>query len=352
MKKLFLALAFSAFASAAIADEAKTPISAAASGNGWYLSFDAGVLSVGLPDYGLGFHKVSSPTFPDAGPFQVFAPRLDGYILNGTVGYYLPPESSDTVLGANTRLEVGGHYGHASGTDSGSALYTGGGVIGMYLDGSGGNGGYVCADFQNCNANSSLSGDYSNWQLNGRIAGDRPWGNMVVTPSLTFFGGNTHVDQTFSQILQIHTLSETYNATTSLRWREFGVRAGLDMKSEVTPRLTVGFGGWVGFAGRHASFEGNDIGQGTLGIVTGTGAASADGNATPFIANLEANVAYKWLPALTLRGFSGLNFDSKVPGVGAPSFGGTLGSFTGTPGTVSFQSTVSYYAGGGVIWTF
>jgi hypothetical protein len=47
--------------------------------------------------------------------------------------------------------------------------------------------------------------------------------------------------------------------------------------------------------------------------VAGASTISTSADATPFVAYAEAGVAFKWLPTLTVRGFAGLNYDSKVP---------------------------------------
>lgn len=348
-------MVFSALVSAAFAAD-KVPPTTVTSDSGWYLSVDGSWQSVNLPDYGIGFLKVASPTFSEAGPFQTFSPHLDGYVVRGTVGYFLPPAASDTLFGANTRVEFGGLYGRAKGTDAGTAVYTGGGIVGLTLDAVGANGGWLCADTQVCTTSSNLSSEYSNWQLDGKIAGDYRWGSILVTPSLAVFGGDTHTDQTMAQTVRIGQASgiPSYNASTSLRWTDVGARAGLDLKVDVTPRVVVGLGGWAGFAGRHASLGATAIALDPIGgLIAGASSISSSASVTPFVANAEANVAFKWLSTLTVRGFAGLNFDSKVPGIAGPSFG-TLGSpaASRTQAAVSFHSEVSYYAGGGITWTF
>jgi hypothetical protein len=358
MKRLLLGTVFSALASAAFAADVPVPVYKAApptvvTAGGWYLSVDGAWQRASLPDYGLGYRGllVAVPE-TDVGPFQTFRQqRFDGSQVRGTVGYFLPGNS--TVFGANSRVEIGGLYGRASGTDTGSVVFTGGGAMVQFLDGTTPGTGYVCGLAQVCTTNSTLSTNYSNWQLHGRIAGDYRVGAILVTPSLAVFGGQARNNQSLAQILAFNALANrTYNASTSLRWTDVGARAGLDLKLDVTPRVALGLGGWAGFAGRRASLSGTDLSVDPGGIISGTTAISTSAGATPFLANVEAGVGFKWLPALIVRGFVGLNHDSKVPGVSSPSYTGAVpGVVTSrTPAGVSFTSQTSYYAGGGVTW--
>jgi hypothetical protein len=116
----------------------------------------------------------------------------------------------------------------------------------------------------------------------------------------------------------------------------------------------LGFSGFAGFAGRHASLGGSDVVVDNIfGNMAGGSAISTSANTTPVIANAEASVAFKWLPELTLRGFFGLNYDSKVPGIASPRFtGSAFGATSRTPASISFHAETSFYAGSGLIWTF
>ncbi|HEX7776462.1 MAG TPA: hypothetical protein VF449_08030 [Parvibaculum sp.] len=328
----------------------------AESANGWYLSADSAWQNVNLPEYALGFHKVVSPSFNDAGPFQSLRQHLDGYRIQGVAGYFLPGEYSTTLIGANTRVEFGLLYGHATGSASGTSLYTDGGIVGLTMDGAGAGSGYICAGFQPCTTTTNLSSTYSNWQIDGKIAGEERMGEILVTRSLAVFGGDTHTGQAMVQSVQIGAAptNPTYKANTSVRWADIGVRAGLGMKVDLTSRVTADLGGSVGLAGRHATLEGSDFaGLSTLTLLDGASSVSDSGNTMPVVANAEAGLSVKILPALTLRGFTGFNFDSKVPGVTSPSFGGTVGVVTSrSPARTSFQSEFSYYAGAGMSWTF
>ncbi|MDO8288072.1 MAG: hypothetical protein Q7T44_02525 [Parvibaculum sp.] len=366
MRRNLFALAFLTFAGAtgvihadiAYADEAsasKMP-EAGVKADGWYVSGDVAWQAVNLPDYGLGFRKVTNPIFSDGGTFQSLDQHLDGYRLQGTVGYFLPPALSDTLMGANTRVEFVGRYGRATGGETGIVDFTDGGVARLMLDGTGANAGYVCSIGQVCHVASNVSAEHSDWQIGGRIAGEYRVDQILLTPSLTLFGGETRTDQAMAQVLQLgaHPELSFYTADTSLRSTDYGLRAGVDLKFDVTPVVSLGLGGSAGLARRHTSFDGTDIINDTLfGILTGTGTASGSDNATPFVANTEVSLTYKWLPALAMRGFAGVDYDSKVAGIAAPDFGGVVGGVTTrTPARVSFHSELGFYAGGGITWSF
>src|SRR6266536_5588220 len=117
MKKLLLVSLFSALASAAFAADVPAPVykapAAVAIGGGFYMSLDGSWQRVDLPDYALGHHFLTAVGLNDAGALPL-RQRFDGYLVRGSVGYFLP--TTNTVFGSNTRLEIGGLYGHAAGT--------------------------------------------------------------------------------------------------------------------------------------------------------------------------------------------------------------------------------------------
>ncbi len=363
MKRLLLGTVFSALASAAVAADIPVPVYKAppatvVSASGWYLSVDGAWRRVNLPDYALGFRQVTFP-FSDLGLMQSFKQRLDGFRVRGAVGYFLPPEISQSIWGANTRVEIGGFYGRASGSQTGTAVSPGGAsgfraATLLTLDGVGGGDSYVCAPNQVCTVSSNLSTTYSDWQLHGKVAGDYRVGAVSLTPSVALFGGNARNNQTLTQTLTLSPVPDrdaTYHASTSLRWTDVGARAGLDLKADVTPQVAVGLSGWAGFAGRHVSLSGADVTVDNFpgGALNGGSIVSVSANTTPVLANAEAGIAFKWLPALIVRGFVGLDYDSKVPGLVSP---GLIGVGATTAASISFHSRTSYYAGGGVTWTF
>jgi hypothetical protein len=360
MKKLLLATVFSALASAAFAADVPAPVYKAppptVSAGGFYMSLDGSWQRVDLPDYALGHHLLTSPALNDAGALPI-RQRFDGYLVRGSVGYFLP--TTNTVFGSNTRLELGGLYGHASGTANGTVASNGpaGGVISQRLDGTASTAGLVCSAGQVCTINGSAATNYSNWQVHGRAAGDYHLGAVWFTPSLAVFGGEGRNNQSTNSVLSLSNLVlpgrvSTYSASTALRWNDVGARAGLDMKVDVTPWAAVGVGGWAGFASRRASLSGSDVYvDNILGFFNGASTISGVGaSTTALVANAEAGIAVKPLPALMLRGFVGVNYDSAVAGVRGPSISGFNGITI--PAGISFNNQTSYYAGGGLTWAF
>ena len=94
MKKLLLVSMFSALANAAVAADVPAPVYKAppatvALGSGFYASLDGSWQRVDLPDYALGHHLLTSPGLGDAGALSL-RQRLDGYLVRGSVGYFLP----------------------------------------------------------------------------------------------------------------------------------------------------------------------------------------------------------------------------------------------------------------------
>jgi hypothetical protein len=351
---LLSSLAVSAFAADVPVPAYKAPSATVVSSGGFYASLDGSWQRFDLPNYALGHHLLASGTLADAGALSL-SQRLDGYLVRGAVGYFLPV--THTVFGSNTRLEIGGFYGHASGSASGRVSTDGGGVVGLLLGGVPSAGGVACNPVQVCTINGNSAADYASWQIHGRAAGDYRVGAVSFTPSLAVFGGEAHNNQSTTSVLSLATLADparvsTYNASTSLRWTDVGARAGLDLKVAVTPWAEIGVGGWAGFASRRASLSGSDIYvDNILGFYNGASALSGIGrSSTPFLANAEAGVAFKPLPALIVRGFVGVNHDSQAPSVAPP----TIAAFGGTTSSVgiSFGSQTSYYAGGGLTWAF
>jgi hypothetical protein len=222
-------------------------------------------------------------------------------------------------------------------------------------------GGFDCdaAIKASCTINGILSTSYSAWQLNGKAAYDWKYGWVTITSSAVLFGGNSHVNQSLEQSLENFGggklfSGDLYVANTSLRWADAGARLGLDVSTPVTNMLTVGVGGWVGAAGRQSTLSGTDSASAfpssLATILNGVGSVVANDTTGVFLANFEARFAHKLTPAMALRGFAGLNYDSHVPGITAPAFG-TATIATPVPAGIYYSRETSYYAGAGLIVT-
>lgn len=296
----------------------------------------------------------------DQGVISPFDQRLNGSNIRGAIGYIFPTGAFNPMFGTNVRAELGASYGRAKGSQSAASTQTTDRVGLSLLDGSGRNNAFTCNGGISCTINSTLSSDYSSWQFNGKFAGDFRTGQLTLTPSVAVFGGRARNDQTLAQTFTqfsgaLIADTGTYNASTSVSWSDIGARVGLDGKVDVNNWMAVGLGGYAGFASRRASLSGNDIGTDSAsGIIFGGASALSTGaNTTAFVANAEANMTFKVTPAVAIRAFTGVNYDSRVPGISSPSFAGDVFSPTSrTAAGITFQSEASYYAGGGLTVKF
>jgi hypothetical protein len=376
MNKPFLAIvAAIAFASAVPARAADLPVYKApptavtASYDGWYVWADSSYQDIRLPGYSLGFATGTEIPFgagtaccgTNLGFSENFSPRATGFGVAGAIGRILPP---GTFFGTNARLEFGGSYVNATGTQTGTS-----GPSAFLLPNSGelqllngtpvlnfgcGAGSALAA----CTERSSLGSNYLAWQLSGKAATDFKNGQFTLTPSAAVFGGAARNNQSLSQLLTANlvigsTESVAYVANTNLRWTDWGARAGLDAKIDVTNWVAAGVGGWVGVADRTANLTGNDTSDFmpvAFPPIIRMSSISSSATTAALLANAEANLTIRPTAAVTLRGFVGLNYDSRVPGITAPTFTPLFGSTA--PAGISFQAETSYYAGGGVTVKF
>jgi hypothetical protein len=288
------------------------------------------------------------------GPAQSFDPRFNSGGVRGAISY-LVPEST-------FRLELSGSYVAGSGSVSQTTALTNSTLFATFLNGTVGFPATNCSTLNGftCTVNEALSTSYSAWQANGKVAYDVNYGSLTVTPSAALFGGNSHYDQALTQVgTEFGGVSPTsvnavdnYVANTSLRYADVGARLGLDTSVAVTSMLKVGIGGWVGVAGRHTWLSGTDTSV-VFGSVSGTGASAiaASDTTTAVLANAEAGFRYKLSPTVTFRGFAGVNYDSKVPGITSRTFG-SLGVFILIPAGIFYAHETNYYAGVGLNYKF
>jgi hypothetical protein len=329
------------------------PVAAAAYADGFYIWLDGSYQSVRLPTFDLGWRTISPALVVINGgtAFESYDPRATGAGVAGAVGYVFRDGTFPAAFGSNVRLELGASYIHALVTQSAASPTPQGGYI-VTLDGLN-----PAAVGGGMTSSSTLSTDFAAWQVNLKAAGDLKFGTTTVTPSLAAFAGNTRNRQNFLQSIAGPVFTPaTYQADARTRWTDFGARLGLDTKFEITPWAALGLGGYVGLAGRHASLSASDVS--TLqspapggGTIVNTSAIAADADTTPFLANAEASLTLTPRPRVTLRGFVGLNYDSRVPGIAAPFLNGPCCA-GGTPAGIKFQQETSYYAGGGVAVKF
>jgi len=321
---------------------------------GWYVWADGMYERVNLPAYSLGFRSVANVAgLPDAGIQQSFDPHLNGAGVRGGIGHIVP--------GTSFRLEAGASFVGASGSTSQATVAASNDAALFLLNGSGQVAFFCTGVVFACTTNGTLSTSYTAWQANGKVLYDWKYGAVTVTPFGAIFGGTSRARQTLTQsFTQIRIATGavenagTYVADTTLRWTDVGARVGLETSVALAPAWTVGISGWVGAAGRNTHFTGTDAGGSTpLPIFNGVSFIGTSDTRNVVLANAEAGFAYRVFPAVVLRGFAGLNYDNRVPGITGPSYTGNVNTpTTRTPASIYYRHETSYYAGGGVLWTF
>jgi len=154
------------------------------------------------------------------------------------------------------------------------------------------------------------------------------------------------VDQDFQQLIGFIPPPgslDTYTASSSLRWVDWGARFGLNTQVDLTRGFSTGVGGWIGLANRQISWSASDSDH-YNGLPQVSSSLTATANTTPFLANAEGNLTYRPLSGVALRGFVGLNYDNKVPGFLPPS---VVSSVSAGPAVLGTAALTSWYAGGG-----
>ena len=330
----------------------KAPRNAAVTQSGaFYFWADGSYQSINLPTYSLGIVRTTGIPIVNLGPSGPHDPRATGNGISGAIGYVLPHGTIPFTWGSNARIEIGGSYVKAETSQSGSGA-SGTNFAAQLVSG------FLVATIAcapPCHTASTLNTDYSSWQIWGKTASDIKFGAVTVSPSLALFGGNTRNEQFFSQTRFFPTgaFGNLYQASTDLDWTDWGARVGIDTTTELTPWLALGLGGSVGVARRSVSLTASDLFTPSA-FAPGRSAISVDSSTTPFLANAEASVIVKPLPNMALRAFAGLNYDSRVPGIVAPTFptGASVVSQGGSPASINFQDETSWYVGGGMVVKF
>jgi len=319
---------------------------------GVYVWADGSYQSVSLPTFDLGLKRVSLPNFPDVGPLHSFNPRATGYGIAGGIGYVSPNGTFASSFGSNVRVELDFSYVHAN--DSQSAVSPTHSFFPSLVSG---------IIFEPISflplppsAISNLTTDYTAWQASLKAASDYKYRAFTLSPSVALFGGNTRNNQGLSQVISGFT--EAYQSNSSLHWVDAGVKLGLDGKIDFATWLTVAVGGNVGVAYRDVSLAASD----TVFLGGGPGinsAISATATTVPLLANAEASVTVRPWTLAAIKVFAGLNYDSRVPGISAPTFSGipfapppAVHFVQGTPAGIKYEGETSYYAGGGVTVKF
>jgi hypothetical protein len=345
--------------SGAIANDkpAKAPATAIIEQKGnWYIWADGAGHSINLPSISLGYHLAPlGGLTPDLGSRFTDNSSISGPGFSGAIGHIFPGTG-------NTRLELGGSYiqADAAQTSSTAPLSTLDNVVQVQLNLNGfirPGGVFGCGLAPGCHTNQTLHADYQAWQINGKLAHDFAAGPVTLTPSVVVFGGHARTRYAFGQQLRTDSLptGADYSANIDIGWTDWGGKIGMDATIPLMPSLAFGLGGQVGTAHRQASLSGSDSYFGfATGTVLSASSVSTDRSTAPLLANAEARLILTPSPTVTIKGFAGLNYDSRVPGMSSPGCASgvcTVGT-TGTPAGIKFESETSWYAGGGLIFKF
>lgn len=326
--------------------------------DGVFIRVDGSYQMINLPTYNLGWVLKTPTDGAPIGPSRSFNPRATGYGTAGAIGYSFRDGVFAPAFGSNVRVELGLSYINANATDSTPGIP--GQHMGLqHLDGS------VIGNVQcgpACQANpSTFTTDYRSWQVNLKGESDFHFGAVTLTPSASVFTGDSRNRQNLTQ-QSINTGIPgvnfgTYTVASSLSWTDLGARFGLKTRFDLTPLLALGLGGSIGLAARDLDLSANDAMASSFYTNT-TSALARGGDTTAFLANAEASITARPWSGFVLRGFAGLNYDSHVPGISAPTYAtlptgtGTTGVTGAVPAGISFQSTTSYYFGGGLTFKF
>ena len=316
---------------------------------GFYASTDGSYQSIALPSVGnFGFQGLLPATSVLGGSEQ-HSPRLDGYGVAGGFGYVFAPGVFAPAWGSNVRLEFGGGYIHANGTSvAASGAATNVNLTALPLTGIAP--GIAGCGGSTCSTQSTLTSDYTSWNVHLTGKSDFRVGTVTVTPSIAVLFGHGQTDQQFAQQLYSDGAPYPggpslwgYNLNAALNWDDAGAKVGLTTVYDLTQVFSAGLGGTVGVVHRSASMSASS--SFLFGSLVPRLSAMQDSQTTAsLLANIEASLGVRLASNITARGFVGLNYDSSVPGIAAPQ--SQAFTVSGYPAHIKFDPTTSYYAGG------
>lgn len=313
------------------------------SSSGFFVWVDGSVQRINLPNYQVGPILAVFVTGEPIKPLHNFDQKLSGHGIAGAAGYVFRDGTFAPGWGSNVRTEFGVNWIEAQATGFAAGSFD---AIGRQLL-SGLDTGLGCIG--SCSYGTTLQSDFQSWQFHLKAASDFRMGAVTLSPALAVFAGDARNRQTLVMDSTGGASNPYYRASTSLEWSDWGARAGLDGKLDVTPWLTVGLGGTVGIARRDVDFTGNDI----YLVPVATSSVSQSADTAAFLANAEASITLRPAPAVAVRGFAGLNYDSRVPGISPAGYTGSYVAPTSTKAAgILFSDETSYYAGGGMVITF
>lgn len=318
---------------------------------GAYVWIDGSYQSVSLPtvvNFGI---QGLLPATATPGGSEKHDPRLNGYGVNGGVGYLFAPGTFSSIWGSNVRIELGANYVTAKGTGhSESARVTNVNLTALPLTGVAF--GILGCGGATCFTRSTLSSDYTAWNIDLKAKSDFRSGAWTITPSIALLAGRGRTHQRLAQQTFVNDAPYPmvgYDMSAALRWTDVGARLGVETRYDFANGLSAGLMGSIGLAHRSASLAADSS---TLfgAPVPRLSAMQDDRSKVPLLANLEARLTARFMPGVTARGFVGLNYDSDVPGIEAPQ--SLAFAATGIPARIKFDPTTSYYAGAGLNISF
>jgi hypothetical protein len=312
------------------------------SSSGFYIWVDGTVQRINLPSYRVGPISADLTTGVAIGPLNNFDQRLSGAGVAAAAGYVFRDGIFAPGWGSNVRVELGASRVQADATGSAAGTLT---AIGRQLLNGLDTGG-ACVPF--CNYGTTLQSDFKSMQYHLQAASDFRAGNVTLSPALAVFTTSARSHQAIATSIA-GVANPYYAADTTLEWHDWGARAGLDGKLEVTPWMTIGLGGTIGLVRRDVDFAGSD----TYNAPFAASSISRSTDTTAFLANAEASITLRPAPAAAVRAFAGLNYDSRVPGILPASYTGSYIAPTSiTAANILFSHETSWYAGGGMVITF
>lgn len=277
--------------------------------------------------------------------------RLNGYGINGGLGYVFAPGVFSAPWGSNVRIELSGNYVRADDTRFAESVpITNVNLTALPLTGVAfgitGCGGATCL------TRSSLSSDYTSWNIDLKTKSDFRSDAWTFSPSIAIVGGRADTSHRFAQQTFLDGALYPlvgYDMNATLKWTDIGAKFGLETRYDFANGLSAGLIGAAGLTHRSASMSADS--SILLGSVIPRVSAVQDSrNTMPLLLNLEARLTARVMPNVIAKGFVGLNYDSDIPGLEAPQ--SLVFASTGIPARIKFDATTSYYVGGGLNVSF
>jgi hypothetical protein len=315
--------------------------------NGTFVWLDGSYQSIHLPDYGLGFYETSTTTFEKIGAVHTFKPRPDGGGVSGGIGVALP---QGTLPGANARVAFVGRFIDADATQN-TVASSNGNVIQLLN-------GFLIGPCGACELPTRLATSLRSWQVGINATTEIPANRFLIIPSFEILGGASRVGQLYSQARVVSGgPTAYYDADTKTNWYDAGAKIGLAVSTALTPTVNFSLGGTLTTVYRRATVDGSDRLDDGFGFIA-TSAVDLSRSTVSVIPGLEAQVTARLRPGVEIRAFGGIERDSRVPGIIAPSFtpaqflAGFATGIVATPASIGFSAQTNARIGAGITVAF